>query len=104
MAFFDPQGALLAGDNAFLGAERVWLRIRPAGVVVMSCVDEFYAVAGKNIFLTEKAVKHFFTYFFNNEGASSYNPITIGFNSGVMLKVFLSNFFGVMILIFHSVH
>jgi hypothetical protein len=38
----------------------------------MSCVDGFYAIVKKDIFLTEKAVKQFFIYFFNDEGASSY--------------------------------
>ena len=39
----------------------------------MSCVDRFYAIVKKDIFLTKKAVKQFFIYFFNDEGASSYN-------------------------------
>ena len=38
----------------------------------MSCVDRFYAIVKKDIFLTKKAVKQFFIYFFNDEGASSY--------------------------------
>ena len=52
----------------FLVSERVELRIKPAGVFVMSCVNEFYAAVRKNIFLAEKAVKQFFTYFFNAHG------------------------------------
>jgi len=37
----------------------------------MSCVDRFYAFVKKDIFLTEKAVKQFFTYFFNDEGGGA---------------------------------
>ena len=47
----------------------------------MSCVDRFYAIVKKDIFLTEKAVKQFFIYFFNDEGASSY----LGFNNFTVL-------------------
>lgn len=68
MAFFDPQEAFLAGDNGFFSARKGALRIKPVGVFVMSCVDEFYAEARKNIFLAKKVVKQFFAYFFNDEG------------------------------------
>lgn len=72
MAFFDPQEAFLAGDNGFFSARKGALRIKPAGVFVMSCVDGFYAEARKNIFLAKKVVKQFFTYFSMTRGASSY--------------------------------
>ena len=46
----------------------------------MSCVDGFYAIVKKDIFLTEIAVKQFFIYFFNDEGASSYKIPLMGFS------------------------
>lgn len=57
MAFFDHQEALLGVGNGFFGAQKVGLRIKPAGVFVMSCVDGFYAKVRRNIFLAKKAVK-----------------------------------------------
>jgi hypothetical protein len=68
MAFFAPQEGFLAGDNGFFSARKGALRIKPAGVSVMSCVDGFYAEARKNIFLAKKVVKQFFTYFSMTRG------------------------------------
>ena len=63
MAFFGLQEAHLASGNGFFGIRKGELRIKPAGVFVMSCVDEFYAATRKNIFLVKKVVKQFLTYF-----------------------------------------
>ena len=63
MSFFDSQEALLVGNNGFFGIQKGELRIKPADVFVMSCVDEFYVALRKNIFLAKKAVKKIFTYF-----------------------------------------
>jgi hypothetical protein len=41
----------------------------------MNCVDGFYAALRKNIFLAKKAVKQFFTYFFNDEGSEQLQII-----------------------------
>ena len=63
MAFFGLQKAHLAVDNGFFGLRNIELRIKLAGVFVMSCVDGFYAVTRKNILLMKKAVKQFIIYF-----------------------------------------
>ncbi|MFI3185255.1 MAG: hypothetical protein QX198_04675 [Methylococcaceae bacterium] len=68
MAFLGLQEALLAGGNGFFSARKIELRIKPAGVLITNCVDGFYTAARKDIFLVKKAVKKFFTYFFNAEG------------------------------------
>ena len=68
MAFFGLQEAHLAGDNDFFGIRMMELRLKSAGVFVMSCVDGFYAAAIKNIYFVKNVVKKFFTYFFNDEG------------------------------------
>jgi len=57
----------------FLVSERVELRIKPAGVFVISCVNGFYAAARNDVLLAKKAVKKFFTYFSMTRGASSYH-------------------------------
>jgi hypothetical protein len=73
MAFFDPQEVLLAGGNRFFCIRKGELRIKPAGVICNELCRWILCNRKKDIFLTEKAVKQFFIYFFNDEGASSYN-------------------------------
>ena len=68
MAFFGPQEVPLAEDNGFFGIQKGALRIKPAGVFVMSRVDGFYAAARKNIFFGEKSCQVIYYLFFNNEG------------------------------------
>ena len=63
MAFFDLQEAPMADDNGFFDIRKGELRIKPAGIFVISCADGFYADARKDAFLVKKAVKQFFIYF-----------------------------------------
>jgi len=59
MAFFGLQEAHLAGDNDFFGIRMMELRLKSAGVFVMSRADGFYAAERKNIFLSKNPVKQF---------------------------------------------
>jgi len=72
MAFFDPQEALMTGNNGFFGVRKGELRSKPAGVICNELCRRILRGGKKRYFLVKKAVKQFFIYFFNDEGASSY--------------------------------
>jgi hypothetical protein len=76
MAFFDLLKALLVSDNGFFCIQKSELKIKPAGVFVMSCVDEFYPALRKNIFVAKKAVKQYFTYFSMARGRAVTHFVT----------------------------